>query len=135
MDIRGNEATDAEQFTEHFSADEPGWQTRVMENFTGFNTGAGLKPGDKDLVDDGWTDLFRRIMSAMSKVDPKEVAKNPALRMQAFEDADNEKMCDAAAALLLLLLLLLLLVMLLLVRVFVLLLVLMVLSRPLLLQE
>ena len=55
VDIRGNEATDAEQFTEHFSADEPGWQTRVMENFTGFNTVS------RAIIAGIWVAFFQRV--------------------------------------------------------------------------
>ena len=55
VDVRDNAPTDPEWFAEIAT---PGWQQRWLENFTANQTGGSA---DEDLVQDGWTDLSRRI--------------------------------------------------------------------------
>jgi cyclohexanone monooxygenase len=54
VDLRGNKPTDLEWATSL----EPGWQRRRRENFNDIVIGA---PFDEDLVNDGWTDIFRNL--------------------------------------------------------------------------
>lgn len=97
VDVRGNIPTDPHQFAAEV-ATEPGWQTRWMENFVAVNTGRA-KPGEQDLVKDGWTDLTKRINRAIAGI-PRAQRSARAV-MAAFEASDNEKMteirrrCDA----------------------------------------
>ena len=88
VDVRGNVPIDEAWFQ---SINEPGWQTKWMENFMGINTGRS-KPGEKDLVQDGWTDLMKRIQKAIGGIPRKDLS--PEAVMAAFEDADNEKMTE-----------------------------------------
>ena len=60
-----------------------------MENFAAVNTGVN-KPGEEDLVNDGWTDLAKRIQKEIRDI-PREKLSREAM-MAAYEDADNEKM-------------------------------------------
>ena len=48
----------------------PGWQQRWLENFTANQTG---QPVDEDLVQDGWTDISRRIRSKIMALPPDGV--------------------------------------------------------------
>ncbi len=61
---------------------EPGWQQRRIRNFTALISGvAGLE----DLVDDGWTHAFRKLMC-----NPDFVGLSPAERAARIEVADLE---------------------------------------------
>ncbi|MGY6501334.1 MAG: flavin-containing monooxygenase [Acidimicrobiales bacterium] len=84
VDVRANEPTDPEWFAEMAT---PGWQQRWLENFTANQTG-GM--ADEDLVMDGWTELSRRIRSRIMALPPESMT--PEAMMDAFEDADHEKM-------------------------------------------
>ena len=56
IDVRGNEPIDPEWFADVAT---PGWQQRWLENFV-----ANMTPGEwpaEDLVNDGWTDLSKRM--------------------------------------------------------------------------
>ncbi|MFA9200873.1 MAG: flavin-containing monooxygenase [Cypionkella sp.] len=66
---------------------EPGWQKKWHENFVA-NLGVGFPA--EDLVDDGWTDLGKRIRAQVIAMRPEE--RTPENVMAAFEDADNQKM-------------------------------------------
>ena len=55
---RGNGPTDREWFT----AQEPGWQRRRVENFTVVTAGSGYT--GKAIVQDGWTDVFLPLAQA-----------------------------------------------------------------------
>ncbi len=70
----------------------PGWQQRWLENFTANQAGGGA---DVDLVQDGWTDLSRRIREKI-QVLPREQRSLANMRA-AFEDADFEKMEEIRA--------------------------------------
>ena len=85
IDVRANEPTDPEWFESEVL--EPGWQERWMASFTAVQTG---NFGHEDLVNDGWTDISRRIRD--------KILSNPEATFtiesfqQAFEDSDFEKM-------------------------------------------
>jgi len=81
VDLRGNKPTDHEWA----KTLQPGWQRARRENFGAIIMG---QPFDEDLVNDGWTDIFRNVM-AMPKSDtpmsPDEIGK-------VMEIADFKKM-------------------------------------------
>jgi cyclohexanone monooxygenase len=84
VDVRGNVPIDPVWFD---SIAEPGWQTTWMENFAANQTAA---MPDVDLVQDGWTDIARRIRSRIMTLTPEErTAEN---MLAAFEESDFEKM-------------------------------------------
>jgi cyclohexanone monooxygenase len=85
VDVRDNVKTDPEWFKETAT---PGWQQRWMENFTLNQTG-GM--AEEDLVQDGWTDLSRRIRAKIMEL-PEEDRGNPLKMLEAYEDSDFEKM-------------------------------------------
>ena len=58
IDERNNTETNEDWFLNQSS----GWQAKRRENFEGFLTG---NVNGKDLVNDGWTEVFRRILGAM----------------------------------------------------------------------
>ncbi|MGH7806285.1 MAG: flavin-containing monooxygenase [Candidatus Binatia bacterium] len=62
VDERGNKPTDPEWW----ESLQPGWQKERRENFAGILAG---QPFDVDLVSDGWTDIFRNLMSVTRTVD------------------------------------------------------------------
>ena len=84
VDERKNQPTDPAWFA---TIATPGWQQRWLENFTANQTGVG---GAVDLVMDGWTDLSRRIRERIAQLSPSD--RTPQKMMQAWEDADFEKM-------------------------------------------
>jgi len=84
VDVRDNKPTDPEWFS---AIATPGWQQRWLENFTANQTG-GM--AEEDLVQDGWTDLSRRIRSKIMTLPPDE--RTPRKMMETFEDSDFEKM-------------------------------------------
>ena len=56
VDLRGNKPTDPEWV----KSLKPGWQRARRENFADIVVG---RPFEDDLVNDGWTDIFRRFQS------------------------------------------------------------------------
>jgi cation diffusion facilitator CzcD-associated flavoprotein CzcO len=58
IDVRGNRPTDA-SWAAYL---EPGWQKERMENFTLLTSGGFA---EKDLVNDGWTDILGRLVNRM----------------------------------------------------------------------
>ncbi|MBI1186631.1 MAG: NAD(P)-binding protein [Alphaproteobacteria bacterium] len=85
VDVRANAPIDPDWFA---SIAEPGWQQRWLENFT-LNQTAG--PGAaEDLVQDGWTDLSRRIRARVFDIPPEERTIERIL--SAWEESDYEKM-------------------------------------------
>ena len=90
IDVRDNGPIDPEWFK---NIATPGWQTRWLENFT-TNTDGILNPeGDQefeDLVQDGWTDLGRRMRAALAGIPKEELT--PERMMAAYEAADVAKM-------------------------------------------
>ena len=89
VDVRANGPIDADWFA---TIATPGWQLRWLENFTANQTGGAA---DEDLVQDGWTDLSRRIRAKIMTLAPSEM--NPRAMMAAWEDSDFEKMEDIRA--------------------------------------
>ena len=81
VDVRGNRPTDPQWA----ASLQPGWQKERMNNFSTLVTG-GYQ--EEDLVADGWTDIFRRLISAA----PKAGARTPEEVAVAMELADFEKM-------------------------------------------
>jgi cation diffusion facilitator CzcD-associated flavoprotein CzcO len=84
VDVRDNRPTDPDWFAEIAT---PGWQQRWLENFCANQSGA--LPGE-DLVQDGWTDLARRVRERILTLPPDDMT--PEKMMEAFEDSDFEKM-------------------------------------------
>ncbi len=84
VDVRANEPIDPDWFAE---ISTPGWQQRWLENFTANQTGQLV---EEDLVQDGWTELSRRIRTRIMSLPPEEMT--PENMLLAFEDSDFEKM-------------------------------------------
>ncbi len=84
VDVRANVPIDPDWFA---GISTPGWQQRWLENFTANQAGGSA---DEDLVQDGWTDLSRRIREKISEL-PRE-QMTPANMLAAYEDSDFEKM-------------------------------------------
>ncbi|PZN93377.1 MAG: monooxygenase [Alphaproteobacteria bacterium] len=89
VDVRANEPIDPDWFD---SIAAPGWQQRWLENFAG---NVGMGGASEDWVQDGWTDLSKRIRSRIMALPPAEMT--PANMLAAFEDADFEKMSEIRA--------------------------------------
>ncbi|MCB1539366.1 MAG: NAD(P)/FAD-dependent oxidoreductase [Rhodoblastus sp.] len=89
VDVRANAPLDPAWFAEVAT---PGWQQRWLENFTDNQAGGNAK---EDLVQDGWTDLARRIREKIIVLPPAE--RTPANMLAAYEDADFEKMEEIRA--------------------------------------
>jgi cation diffusion facilitator CzcD-associated flavoprotein CzcO len=85
IDVRANEPTDPEWFESEVL--EPGWQQRWMASFTAVQTG---NFGHEDLVQDGWTDISRRVRDKILS-DPEATFTIETFQ-RAFEDSDFEKM-------------------------------------------
>lgn len=89
IDVRNNVPIDPDWFA---SIATPGWQQRWLENFTANQVGGNA---DVDLVQDGWTDLARRIREQIRKLPPQE--RTVPKMLVAYEDADFEKMEEIRA--------------------------------------
>ncbi|WP_407165699.1 flavin-containing monooxygenase [Bradyrhizobium sp. ORS 111] len=84
VDVRGNAPIDPEWFA---GIATPGWQQRWLENFTANQAGGSA---EEDLVQDGWTDLSKRIRAKIVLL-PREQRTVENMRA-AFEESDFEKM-------------------------------------------
>lgn len=89
VDVRNNAPTDPAWFAEVAT---PGWQQRWLENFTANQAGGNA---DIDLVQDGWTDLARRIREQIRTIAPGE--RTVPRMLAAYEDADFAKMDEIRA--------------------------------------
>jgi cation diffusion facilitator CzcD-associated flavoprotein CzcO len=89
VDVRDNAPIDPKWFAEIAT---PGWQQRWLDNFTANQAGG---TAEVDLVQDGWTDLNRRIRARIIQL-PKE-QRTPPNMLAAFEDSDFEKMEEIRA--------------------------------------
>ena len=89
VDVRANAPIDPEWFA---SIATEGWQQRWLENFTANQAGGSA---EEDLVQDGWTDLSRRIRERIMNLPPE--ARTPAGMWAAWEEADFEKMEEIRA--------------------------------------
>jgi cation diffusion facilitator CzcD-associated flavoprotein CzcO len=84
VDVRDNAPINPKWFAEIAT---PGWQQRWLDNFTANQAGG---TAEVDLVQDGWTDLNKRIRARIIQL-PKE-QRTPPNMLAAFEDSDFEKM-------------------------------------------
>jgi cyclohexanone monooxygenase len=89
VDVRDNHPIDPRWFAEIAT---PGWQRRWLENFTANQAGG---TADEDLVQDGWTDIARRIRARIARLPPEDLS--PAAMMAAYEESDFEKMEEIRA--------------------------------------
>src|ERR1700752_4511540 len=89
VDVRDNAPIDSNWFAEIAT---PGWQQRWLDNFTANQAGG---TAEVDLVQDGWTDLNKRIRARIIQL-PKE-QRTPPNMLAAFEDSDFEKMEEIRA--------------------------------------
>ena len=90
VDVRANAPIDPKWFS---GIATPGWQQRWLENFTANQAGGNA---EEDLVQDGWTDLSRRIRAKIMQL-PRE-QRTPPNMLAAFEDSDFEKMEEIRVA-------------------------------------
>ena len=84
VDERGNVPIDKDWFDEIATE---GWQQRWMDNFVE-NQSQGIPK--EDLVQDGWTELSKRIREKIFVLPPDQMT--PENMLAAWEDADHEKM-------------------------------------------
>lgn len=89
VDVRKNQPIDPEWFA---SIATPGWQQRWLENFTDNQAGGNAR---EDLVQDGWTDISRRIRLRLMGLPREEMTQ--AAMVAAYEDCDFEKMEEIRA--------------------------------------
>jgi len=89
VDARDNHPIDPRWFAEVAT---PGWQQRWLENFTANQAGGNA---DVDLVQDGWTDIARRIRARIARLPREDL--NPAAMLAAYEESDFEKMEEIRA--------------------------------------
>jgi len=95
VDVRGNHALDPGWFAQ---VAEPGWQQRWLDNFTAnweAFTGVVGEEDLEDLVQDGWTDLARRMRTILEGLPIEE--RTLERMMEAYEDADIQKMEEIRA--------------------------------------
>ena len=85
MDLRGNSPTDPE-WAETL---KPGWQRERRENFNDILLGV---PVEEDLVNDGWTEIFRDLMSVVPANKEKDPEITPQEAAEMAEIADFKKM-------------------------------------------
>ena len=90
VDVRANQPIDPRWFAEIAT---PGWQGRWLENFVA-NMSAAESPTE-DLVNDGWTDLAKRIRGRLAAPRPNSASFQDLLAD--FENADFEKMSEIRA--------------------------------------
>lgn len=89
VDERDNHPIDPDWFKEIAT---PGWQMRWIENFTTNQTG---QPAEVDLVNDGWTDISKRVREKIGQL-PRDGLTVDKM-MEAYEDSDFEKMEEIRA--------------------------------------
>ena len=87
VDTRGNRPIDPDWFAR---VTPEGWQQRWLDNFVA-NMTAGEFPAE-DLVDDGWTDLAKRIRGRLAA--PRSAPATFRELLADFEIADFEKMSE-----------------------------------------
>jgi cation diffusion facilitator CzcD-associated flavoprotein CzcO len=87
VDVRGNQPMDPQWFAQTAT---PGWQRQWLENFV-----ANMTPGEwpaEDLVNDGWTDLSKRMRGRVLELSNGNVTVEQLMRE--IEIADFEKMSE-----------------------------------------
>jgi len=90
VDVRGNRPMDPQWFADVAT---PGWQQRWLDNFCA-NMSADELPAE-DLVNDGWTDLNKRIRRKLTA--PRSEPASIEDLLFDWEAADHEKMSDIRA--------------------------------------
>lgn len=85
IDVRNNHRLDPDTL----AALEPGWQDRWRENFAVLQTGGFA---EVDLVQDGWTDIAKRIRDRVVALVGAGEEFGPHLLRRAYEECDDEKM-------------------------------------------
>ncbi len=90
VDVRANQPIDSQWFS---GVATPGWQDRWLENFVA-NMSAAETPTE-DLVNDGWTDLAKRIRGRLAA--PRSSTASFQDLLADFENADFEKMSEIRA--------------------------------------
>jgi cation diffusion facilitator CzcD-associated flavoprotein CzcO len=90
VDVRANRPIDPDWFA---GVATPGWQERWLENFVA-NMAVSEFP-DEDLVDDGWTDLAKRIRGRL--MTPRSSPAGMQEMLADLETADFEKMSEIRA--------------------------------------
>lgn len=90
VDARHNHTIDAAWF----SSLEPGWQKRWTRNFATLQMGGFA---DEDLVNDGWTEISRRIRDRVVELLHEGEPLVPATSRRAYEDTDDTKMDEIRA--------------------------------------
>ena len=94
IDVRNNAPIDADWFAEVAT---PGWQRRWLENFTANqNFAFSQEAPDEDLVQDGWTDITRRMLARIAALPADR--RTPRDVMAVWEDADFERWRRSATA-------------------------------------
>jgi cation diffusion facilitator CzcD-associated flavoprotein CzcO len=83
VDERNNRPTDVSWFT----SQPQGWQKRRRDNFTAIVTGMAE---DEDLVNDRWTDVWRRL-SVVAAAGPQSAGADAAAQVQAADFAKMEE--------------------------------------------
>jgi cation diffusion facilitator CzcD-associated flavoprotein CzcO len=89
VDARGNHPIDPRWFAEIAT---PGWQRRWLENFTANQAGG---TAEEDLVQDGWTDIARRVRSRIAALPLAD--RGVEAMLAAYEQSDFEKMEEIRA--------------------------------------
>jgi cation diffusion facilitator CzcD-associated flavoprotein CzcO len=84
IDVRNNHDIDPDWFQNL----QPGWQAEWLMNFTILQTGGFA---DEDLVQDGWTDISKRIRDKVL-ASGEEFSREAFVK--AYEDSDDEKMTE-----------------------------------------
>lgn len=79
VDVRGNRPTDMEWA----KTLKPGWQRERMDNFNVLVSG---QRAEVDLVHDGWTDLFREMVSSWMPENPAALAPEELARLTELAD-------------------------------------------------
>jgi cation diffusion facilitator CzcD-associated flavoprotein CzcO len=90
VDVRDNQPIDPAWFA---TVATSGWQERWLENFVA--NMAAVEFPDEDLVNDGWTDLAKRIRGRLMAARPGRAGLQELL--DDFETADSEKMSEIRA--------------------------------------
>jgi len=90
IDVRNNHEIDPEWF----ETLGEGWQQKWLTNFATLQTGGFA---DEDLVQDGWTDISKRIRDRVVRLAGEGATPDPAMFLRAFEDSDDEKMAEIRA--------------------------------------
>jgi cyclohexanone monooxygenase len=86
VDWRRNASTDPEWWTSL----QPGWQRQRRDNFNDIASG---RPVDVDLVNDGWTDIFRAISSPKGSNRPRtKEERDRAVELQDFAKMEQLRM-------------------------------------------